>query len=138
MAGPVATRRRFLKTLIPAVAGLAGLAGFWRYLTPVRGKTPRDIAVPAADVPRGGALVLPEHGLAVTRLRDGHMRALNLTCTHLGCRVSATENGFTCPCHGSRFDEQGAVLTGPATQALHQLECRLDGDQVLVRLPEAT
>lgn len=135
MAGPVATRRQFLKALIPAVAGLVGC---WRYLTPVRGNMPRDVVVPAGDVPRGGALVLPEHGLAVTRLRDGQVRALNLTCTHLGCRVTATENGFTCPCHGSRFDEQGAVLTGPATQALHQLECRQDGGQVTVRLPEAT
>ena len=135
MAGPAATRRQFLKTLIPVVAGLVGC---WRYLTPVRGIVPRDVAVPAADVPRGGALVLPEHGLVVTRLRDGQVRALNLTCTHLGCRVTATENGFTCPCHGSRFDEQGAVLTGPATRALHQLECRQDGDRITVRLPEAT
>ncbi|MBK7188566.1 MAG: Rieske 2Fe-2S domain-containing protein [bacterium] len=68
----------------------------------------------------------------------GRLRALNLTCTHLGCRVTATEAGFTCPCHGSRFDENGAVLTGPATRALHELVCFEDGDRITVRLPEAT
>ncbi len=135
MAEPAATRRQFLKALIPAVAGLVGC---WRYLTPVRDLVPREVSVPAGEVPRGGALVLPEHGLAVTRGREGRLRALNLTCTHLGCRVTATETGFTCPCHGSRFDENGAVLTGPATRALHELACFEDGDRITVRLPEAT
>ncbi|MBM4130740.1 Rieske 2Fe-2S domain-containing protein [bacterium] len=135
MAGPAQTRRRFLQTLIPAVAGLVGC---WRYLTPVRASLPREVTLPAAEVPQGGALVLPEHGLAVTRGRDGGLRALDLTCTHLGCRVNATENGFTCPCHGSRFAPDGAALTGPATRALRELDCRQDGDRVTVRLPEAT
>lgn len=135
MAGPAATRRQFLKALIPAVAGLVGC---WRYLTPVGGGAPRDVSLPAGEVPRGGALVLPEHGLAVARARDGGLRALDLTCTHLGCRVNATENGFTCPCHGSRFDPSGAVLTGPATRPLRELHCLDDGERITVRLPEAT
>lgn len=135
MAGPSQTRRRFLQTLIPAVAGLVGC---WRYLTPVRGGAPGEVSLPATEVPRGGALVLPEHGLAVARGRDGALRALDLTCTHLGCRVNATENGFTCPCHGSRFDPDGAVLTGPATRPLRGLACLEDGERITVRLPEAT
>lgn len=135
MAGLDRSRRRFLATLIPAVAGLVGC---WRYLTPVRPGLPREVALPAAEVPSGGALVLPEHGLAVMRARDGGLRALDLACTHLGCRVTATENGFTCPCHGSRFAPDGAVLTGPATRALRGLDCRQDDGRITVRLPEAT
>lgn len=135
MAGPDRTRRDFLKALIPAVAGLVGC---WRYLTPTRAAMPREVALPATEVPAGGALVLPEHGLAVMRARDGGLRALDLTCTHLGCRVTATENGFTCPCHGSRFAPDGAVLTGPATRALRGLDCRQDDGRITVRLPEAT
>lgn len=135
MAGPAQTRRRFLQTLTLSVAGLVGC---WRYLTPTRATLPREVSLPATEVPQGGALVLPEHGLVVTRGRDGDLRALDLTCTHLGCRVTATENGFTCPCHGSRFAPDGAVLTGPATRALHELVCVEDGDRITVRLPEAT
>jgi cytochrome b6-f complex iron-sulfur subunit len=117
---------------------MVGLVGCWRYLTPTRAVVPREVRVPLDDVPRGGALVLPEYGLAVARGRGGSIRALDLTCTHLGCRVTATENGFSCPCHGSRFDENGAVLSGPATRSLRILECAQDSSRVTVRLPEAT
>lgn len=33
---------------------------------------------------------------------------LDLTCTHLRCRVAPIEGGgFSCPCHGSRYDAEG-------------------------------
>lgn len=37
-------------------------------------------------------------------------------CPHLGCRLSwnPDEETWDCPCHGSRFDRQGALLEGPA------------------------
>jgi cytochrome b6-f complex iron-sulfur subunit len=41
---------------------------------------------------------------------------LNAICTHLGCVVpwSAPNNKFICPCHGSQYDTNGAVVRGPA------------------------
>lgn len=135
MAGSVTNRRTFLKTLIPAIAGLVGC---WRYLTPVRGIESREVVVSLDDVPRGGALVLPEQGLAVARLRGGEVRVLDLTCTHLGCRVTATENGFVCPCHGSRFDERGEILTGPAKRPLRTLDYREQEGLLHMTRPETT
>jgi cytochrome b6-f complex iron-sulfur subunit len=41
---------------------------------------------------------------------------LNAVCTHLGCVVpwSSTSNKFMCPCHGSQYSPEGAVVRGPA------------------------
>lgn len=54
------------------------------------------------------------------RDEDGHVIAVSLTCTHLGCTVewNSAERSWDFPCHGSRFDRFGEVLEGPARQAL--------------------
>ena len=38
-------------------------------------------------------------------------------CPHLGCalKYNKEEHSWDCPCHGSRFDEDGKLLDGPAT-----------------------
>ncbi len=46
------------------------------------------------------------------------LAAISTTCTHLGCIVSVSETGFACPCHGSRYDQDGNVTGGPAPRAL--------------------
>jgi Rieske Fe-S protein len=85
------------------------------------------VSVPEADVPAEGALALPQHRVAVVR-QGAEVLALDLTCTHLGCTVKATEQGFSCPCHGSRFGRGGDVLRGPAPRALRRLSVeRRDG-----------
>ncbi len=39
-------------------------------------------------------------------------------CTHSGCELTADPGGFDCPCHGSRFGPDGAVVGGPALRPL--------------------
>ncbi len=41
-------------------------------------------------------------------------------CPHLGCALkwNPWEHSWDCPCHGSRFDEKGTLLAGPATADL--------------------
>jgi len=52
-------------------------------------------------------------------VREGNrIAAISTTCTHLGCIVSISDTGFSCPCHGSRYDQDGAVTGGPAPKAL--------------------
>jgi cytochrome b6-f complex iron-sulfur subunit len=52
--------------------------------------------------------------------RDDGVLALHKACTHLDCLCNWDEQTreFVCPCHGSRFAEDGACLVGPATRAL--------------------
>ena len=52
-------------------------------------------------------------------VREGNrMAAISTTCTHLGCSVSISDTGFACPCHGSRYDQDGNVTGGPAPKPL--------------------
>ena len=59
--------------------------------------------------------------------------AVSAVCTHLGCIVSQDAEGYFCPCHGSRFDETGKVMAGPAPRGLIYLELSMSpGGQLVV------
>ena len=71
--------------------------------------------------PGGGATVRIDGRLrAASRDDDGRVTIRSAVCTHLGCVVAwnESERSWDCPCHGSRFDDTGEVLEGPATRAL--------------------
>jgi len=66
-----------------------------------------------------GTGVVVRRGLTkVAAYRDeaGTLHECSAVCPHLGCVVewNANESTWDCPCHGSRFDKQGALLCGPA------------------------
>ena len=70
-------------------------------------------------------------------VRSGNrVRALDSTCTHLGCRtrVNVDTRLIECPCHGGVYDLEGRVVAGPPPRALDELPTRLDGAQVLVQV----
>jgi glycine/D-amino acid oxidase-like deaminating enzyme/nitrite reductase/ring-hydroxylating ferredoxin subunit len=73
---------------------------------------------------QGAVLMVDGERLAVFRDDDGTMHAVSATCTHLGCIVefNDAERTWDCPCHGSRFDVEGEVLSGPATEDLEPSE----------------
>jgi glycine/D-amino acid oxidase-like deaminating enzyme/nitrite reductase/ring-hydroxylating ferredoxin subunit len=74
------------------------------------------------DIGPGEAAVTEFGGDTLACYRDdsGALYALSAVCTHLGCIVSwnAAERSWDCPCHGSRFGVDGAVLQAPATEPL--------------------
>lgn len=51
----------------------------------------------------------------------GTYRAFSSICTHQGCTVSGYSGGrMICPCHGSEFNQNGQVVTGPAPSPLRE------------------
>jgi Rieske Fe-S protein len=89
------------------------------------------ITLPASLV--SGHAYVPA-GRSVAVYKDGsQIYAVSTVCTHLGCLVKATESGFDCPCHGSKFAKDGSVLKGPAPKGLPWLEVKhLGGENFLV------
>jgi Rieske Fe-S protein len=69
----------------------------------------------------------PGDFVAVGRDANG-LYAMTMVCTHQGCTLNqpTAAGQLTCPCHGSRFDRNGAVVNGPATQPLEHYGVEID------------
>jgi cytochrome b6-f complex iron-sulfur subunit len=66
-------------------------------------------------------------------VRQGNtFRCLSAICTHLGCTVNRADQGYHCPCHGSLFDAQGSVKSGPAPRPLEWFLVTLSKDRRLL------
>jgi Rieske Fe-S protein len=123
------TRRRFLKGIV--LLGAWSVL-FWRFLIPDREALKKPLLkVKKSAIPPRGALVYRRSRVVVIR-REEEIYALSLVCTHLGCTVNVTPNNLVCPCHGSVFDRNGAVLKGPSNKPLQRLEVRERGDSLVV------
>ena len=79
----------------------------------------------------GEAFVPPGRSVAVFRDTEG-VYAISMVCTHLGCIVKPSPHGFDCPCHGSRFARDGAVIKGPAPTPLPWLGVTVAANSVTV------
>lgn len=61
--------------------------------------------------------------------------AVNATCAHQGCVADWNKDAglLICPCHGSKFNPDGSIDTGPVEEPLEVFEAKIDGDAVLVK-----
>lgn len=104
---------RFHANDLPGVAVETGQA--------IKGLTKLLFQIPSEEVehlPNGHGGVVFFHGkkMGVYKEDDGSIHAVELRCPHLGCQVewNQDERSWDCPCHGSRFDYFGQLISGPA------------------------
>jgi len=69
------------------------------------------------DFPEGTRVAVEPRRICIVR-DNNKLAAISTTCTHLGCIVNLSDTGFACPCHGSRYDQDGTVTGGPAPKNL--------------------
>lgn len=107
---PSRVRPRALGTFAAENANVAWQLGDWIVPGEARDGAPGEGVV----VRRGLARV------AIHRDANGAVHELSAVCPHLGCIVhwNSTERSWDCPCHGSRFDGCGHVVSGPAHRDL--------------------
>jgi Rieske Fe-S protein len=66
------------------------------------------------------------------RLGGGQFAAISAICTHQGCSVTPSAEGFDCPCHGSAFDQEGRRIGGPAQRPLERFATVRYGNTVIL------
>jgi len=79
----------------------------------------------------GEPFVPPGRSVALFRDAQG-VYAISIICTHLGCIVKPSAQGFECPCHGSMYAPDGTVTKGPAPRALDWLSVSISNGTVIV------
>ncbi|MFW6138871.1 MAG: ubiquinol-cytochrome c reductase iron-sulfur subunit [Spirochaetota bacterium] len=85
----------------------------------------------------GGAVYIQVEGegmpVIVHRISEDEVAAFSSRCTHAGCKVELPENGeIVCPCHRSRFDAEGKVISGPADKDLKQFSAQIEGSTIII------
>jgi cytochrome b6-f complex iron-sulfur subunit len=121
----------FLAALAVAAAGALRLPN----PTVLPGPARRYKIGPPERYPVGSQTAMGDKNFVILRDAQG-IYAISTTCTHLGCTVALTAQGFACPCHGSRFDPNGKVVAGPAPRALPWLELSRAADGQLIVLAD--
>jgi cytochrome b6-f complex iron-sulfur subunit len=152
-AGDRISRRRFLSYLSGffIVGGLM-LQGF----ATLKSLFPRVLYEPPTKFKVGmptdfpeGVRFMPEHRLFIIR-NDDRFHCISAICTHLGCTVNLAQYSppktydsssgkavqetfeFHCPCHGSKYRENGNIYAGPAPSPLPWFKLDLAPDGQIV------
>jgi Rieske Fe-S protein len=97
--------------------------------------TPLPITLRVAR-PDGATEVVDRRVVYLVRTAGAPPRALDSTCTHLGCRTRFNPEtmAIECPCHGGRYDINGMVVAGPPPSPLRSLQTRIENGRVLVEV----
>lgn len=68
----------------------------------------------------GGVVALAGRKTGIYKSPGGAVTAVDVRCPHMGCQLewNGDEASWDCPCHGSRFDCRGRLLSGPAQRDL--------------------
>jgi menaquinol-cytochrome c reductase iron-sulfur subunit len=158
---PLPERRSFLSWLCVGLGGLFGvILGFpaIAYLIDPRNrKVPSGAFKPVArlgqlqtnvpfqavlrDIRRDAWTIHPDDVVGrvwLIRRPDGAVEAYTTICPHLGCSINYEDKReeFICPCHGGTWNLKCKLVEkpgNPAPRNMDQLECRVEGDEILVK-----
>lgn len=108
---------RFSMENIPEMAGEGGQAvkGLVRRIFQIPDETVKEL-----EADHGGIVELDGEKAGVYKDKEGNVYAVDIRCPHMGCQLewNPDEKSWDCPCHGSRFDYQGNLISNPAQEGI--------------------
>jgi menaquinol-cytochrome c reductase iron-sulfur subunit len=74
------------------------------------------------------------HNVWIVKNSNENITVFSPICPHLGCAYNwnSSDHHFECPCHGSVFDINGKLLSGPAPRNLDTLPIKIKDDMIFV------
>ena len=131
------TRRGFFQLTLGWLAGACAVgataAAAVRFLVPnVLYEPSQRFKVGRPEDYADGSVTFMEDERVFLVRKGNAFRCLSAVCTHLGCTVNRGGQGFHCPCHGSAFDDEGSVKSGPAPRGLDWFAVTMSRDNRLV------
>lgn len=137
-AGSGVTRRDFLNEI---TIGALGIAGLGSVVLTYQFFSPNVLFEPSTTFRAGNPDLYPIHSVTflqdqqvyIVRVPEGFY-AVSAVCTHLGCITAwhPEHELIECPCHGSKFKEDGIKVAGPAPRPLPHFGISLTPDGELL------
>lgn len=92
-----------------------------------------DAIASLADIPVGGTATVEVDGenVLLSQPTAGTVEGFSAVCPHQGGLVKPNGAAFKCSLHGSEFDIDGAVTSGPAQSDLKAFDVSVSGDSVV-------
>lgn len=75
-----------------------------------------------------------QYDIAIQKKADNTYSAMLMQCTHHDYQLNASQTGFTCALHGSRFDMEGTVRKGPAERPLKHYETSVNNNTLIIKI----
>jgi cytochrome b6-f complex iron-sulfur subunit len=112
---------------VPSLPQLSSTIASGAFTLTIDASSPLNTVGNAALVQASGRVFL------VARTGQDSFVALTAICTHENCTITGFQSGnYVCPCHGSRYNTAGQVLSGPAPRALGQFASAFAGNILTV------
>jgi len=129
-----ATRREFLSEAAAGALGIAGLGSMvvtYQFLSPnVLFEPPTTFRAGSPDLYALNSVTFLQDQLVYIVRTDRGFFAVSAVCTHLGCitQWKPELDEIACPCHGSKFTQDGTKIEGPAPRPLPHFSISLTAD----------
>lgn len=75
-----------------------------------------------------------QYDIAVQKKAEGNYTAILMECTHMENQLTASQNGFSCSLHGSRFNANGEVIKGPAEFPLKSYPTSIQNNKLILSI----